>query len=64
MLRRRLDFLDQPASFFYTDGQPLGIADVDDPYRKGDTDDRASDQPGRTPVAAQRPRDPKESIDS
>lgn len=35
VLRRRLEFLDQPASFFYTDGQPLAVADVDDSYRKG-----------------------------
>ncbi|MFO6453435.1 MULTISPECIES: PadR family transcriptional regulator [unclassified Aeromicrobium] len=36
VLRRRLDFLDEPgASFFYEAGQPLGADDIDDPYRRG-----------------------------
>jgi len=35
VLRRRLDFLDQPASFFYEGGTPLKAADFDDPYRRG-----------------------------
>ncbi|WP_194956520.1 PadR family transcriptional regulator [Aeromicrobium phoceense] len=36
VLRRRLDFLDQPGvSFFYESDQPLAAGDVDDPYRRG-----------------------------
>ncbi|MGN9844494.1 PadR family transcriptional regulator [Nonomuraea sp. H19] len=35
VLRRRLEFLEQPASFFYDGGQPLHSRDVDDPYRRG-----------------------------
>ncbi|PWD52560.1 PadR family transcriptional regulator [Serinibacter arcticus] len=38
VLRRRLDFLDQPASFFY-DGErgdrPVRAEEVEDPYRRG-----------------------------
>jgi DNA-binding PadR family transcriptional regulator len=35
VLRRRLDFLSQPASFFYQDGKPLKADDIADPYRRG-----------------------------
>lgn len=35
VLRRRLDFLSQPASFFYEDGRPLKADDISDPYRRG-----------------------------
>jgi DNA-binding PadR family transcriptional regulator len=35
VLRRRLDFLDQPASFFYEGRTPLKAKDIDDPYRRG-----------------------------
>ena len=35
MLRRRLDFLETPATFFSRGGQRLTSADVDDPFRQG-----------------------------
>ncbi|MEO3869040.1 PadR family transcriptional regulator [Nonomuraea sp. B12E4] len=35
VLRRRLEFLEQPASFFYDRDQPLRAGDMDDPYRRG-----------------------------
>ncbi|WP_018348831.1 PadR family transcriptional regulator [Longispora albida] len=35
VLRRRLDFLTQPASFFYDGDRPLRAADFDDPFRQG-----------------------------
>lgn len=35
VLRRRLDFLSQPASFFSHSGTPSRVKDVDDRYRKG-----------------------------
>lgn len=35
VLRRRLDFLDQPASFFYDSGHPLRAKEIEDPYRRG-----------------------------
>ncbi|MBW8700733.1 hypothetical protein MBT84_14120 [Streptomyces sp. MBT84] len=35
VLRRRLDFLEQPASFFHDGDRPLTAADTDDPYRRG-----------------------------
>jgi DNA-binding PadR family transcriptional regulator len=35
VLRRRLAFLEQPASFFYEGDQPLRAEDVADPYRRG-----------------------------
>lgn len=35
VLRRRLDFLSQPASFFSREGTPSRVKDVDDRYRKG-----------------------------
>ncbi|RJL25063.1 PadR family transcriptional regulator [Bailinhaonella thermotolerans] len=35
VLRRRLDFLEEPSSFFYRDGAPLRAEDVEDPYRRG-----------------------------
>lgn len=35
VLRRRLDFLEAPASFFYDGPRPLRIDEVDDPYRRG-----------------------------
>ncbi|MGA4843663.1 PadR family transcriptional regulator [Streptomyces sp. G45] len=35
VLRRRLEFLERPASFFYDGDRPLGADDVEDPYRRG-----------------------------
>jgi len=35
VLRRRLEFLEQPASFFYDEDRPLRADDVTDPYRRG-----------------------------
>ncbi|MFJ3714718.1 PadR family transcriptional regulator [Streptomyces sp. NPDC090057] len=35
VLRRRLEFLEQPASFFYDGDRPLGAEDTPDPYRRG-----------------------------
>jgi DNA-binding PadR family transcriptional regulator len=35
VLRRRLAFLDQPASFFYDGAHPLRAKEIDDPYRHG-----------------------------
>lgn len=35
VLRRRLEFLEQPASFFYDGDNPLRAEDVGDPYRRG-----------------------------
>ncbi|MFE9425285.1 PadR family transcriptional regulator [Kitasatospora sp. NPDC006697] len=35
VLRRRLAFLDEPASFFYEDGRPLRAEEVTDPFRGG-----------------------------
>jgi DNA-binding PadR family transcriptional regulator len=35
VLRRRLDFLERPASFFYDGERPLRADEVDDPYRRG-----------------------------
>ncbi|GAA3150131.1 MULTISPECIES: PadR family transcriptional regulator [Nonomuraea] len=35
VLRRRLAFLEQPASFFHDGDRPLRAADVADPYRRG-----------------------------
>lgn len=35
VLRRRLEFLSQPASFFYDGERPLQADDLDDPYRRG-----------------------------
>jgi DNA-binding PadR family transcriptional regulator len=35
VLRRRLAFLDQPASFFYDGDRPLRESDMTDPYRRG-----------------------------
>ncbi|WP_205325076.1 PadR family transcriptional regulator [Glycomyces sp. YM15] len=35
VLRRRLDFLDQPASFFYDGTHPLRAEEIEDPYRQG-----------------------------
>ncbi|NUT37255.1 MAG: PadR family transcriptional regulator [Hamadaea sp.] len=35
VLRRRLDFLTQPASFFWDGDRPLRAADFDDPFRRG-----------------------------
>ncbi|RZL80395.1 MAG: PadR family transcriptional regulator [Rhodococcus sp. (in: high G+C Gram-positive bacteria)] len=35
VLRRRLAFLEAPASFFYDGDRPLRAEDVDDPYRRG-----------------------------
>ena len=35
VLRRRLDFLDTPSSFFYDGDRPLRATEVGDPYREG-----------------------------
>ncbi|GAA1952850.1 PadR family transcriptional regulator [Catenulispora subtropica] len=35
VLRRRLVFLETPASFFYDGDKPLRAEDVDDPFRRG-----------------------------
>lgn len=35
VLRRRLDFLETPASFFYRDGQPVRAEEADDLFRQG-----------------------------
>ncbi|WP_336206014.1 PadR family transcriptional regulator [Nonomuraea sp. LPB2021202275-12-8] len=35
VLRRRLAFLEAPASFFYERGKPVRIQDEPDPYRRG-----------------------------
>ncbi|GAA1305738.1 PadR family transcriptional regulator [Streptomyces sanglieri] len=35
VLRRRLEFLEQPASFFHDGDVPLGVEDTGDPYRRG-----------------------------
>lgn len=35
VLRRRLTFLEEPASFFYDGNLPLRAEDVADPYRRG-----------------------------
>lgn len=35
VLQRRLDFLAQPASFFYDGDQPLKAVEIEDPYRQG-----------------------------
>ncbi|MFD0276122.1 PadR family transcriptional regulator [Kitasatospora sp. NPDC127111] len=35
VLRRRLAFLSEPASFFYDGERPVGAEDVDDPFRRG-----------------------------
>ncbi|QTZ95792.1 PadR family transcriptional regulator [Streptomyces auratus] len=35
VLRRRLEFLEQPRSFFYDGDRPLGAEDTADPYRRG-----------------------------
>ena len=35
VLRRRLAFLDEPASFFYEGDRPLRAEELDDPFRRG-----------------------------
>ncbi|MEU6370209.1 PadR family transcriptional regulator [Streptomyces sp. NPDC046931] len=35
VLRRRLAFLEQPASFFHEGDRPLSAEETDDPYRRG-----------------------------
>lgn len=35
VLRRRLEFLEQPASFFHDGDRPMSADDTDDPYRRG-----------------------------
>ncbi|MDX2680615.1 PadR family transcriptional regulator [Streptomyces sp. NY05-11A] len=35
VLRRRLDFLEKPASFFYDGDRPLSAEEVADPYHRG-----------------------------
>ncbi|MFF6998934.1 helix-turn-helix transcriptional regulator [Streptomyces sp. NPDC008313] len=35
VLRRRQDFLDTPASFFYRDGEPVRAEEAPDPFRQG-----------------------------
>ncbi|MEV6883584.1 PadR family transcriptional regulator [Streptomyces sp. NPDC051135] len=35
VLRRRLAFLEEPASFFYDGDRPLGAEELEDPFRRG-----------------------------
>ncbi|MFD7535495.1 PadR family transcriptional regulator [Streptomyces sp. NPDC059819] len=35
VLRRRLTFLEEPASFFYDGERPISAEELDDPYRQG-----------------------------
>ena len=35
MLRRRLDFLETPTSFFYASGRPVRAEEADDLFRQG-----------------------------
>jgi len=35
VLRRRLEFLEQPSSFFYEGDRPLPAEELDDPFRQG-----------------------------
>ncbi|MFC7219372.1 PadR family transcriptional regulator [Streptomyces polyrhachis] len=35
VLRRRLDLLEEPTSFFYDKGRPVRVEDVADPFRRG-----------------------------
>ncbi|MGW8328445.1 PadR family transcriptional regulator [Streptomyces sp. NPDC055897] len=35
VLRRRLAFLEEPASFFYDGERPIAAEELDDPYRRG-----------------------------
>lgn len=35
VLRRRLAFLSEPASFFYDGERPVGAEEMDDPFRRG-----------------------------
>ncbi|MFI7342762.1 PadR family transcriptional regulator [Streptomyces sp. NPDC050085] len=35
VLQRRLDFLEEPASFFYEGGRPLRAEELGDPFRRG-----------------------------
>jgi hypothetical protein len=35
VLRRRLEFLEEPASFFHDGDRLLSADDTDDPYRRG-----------------------------
>jgi hypothetical protein len=35
VLRRRLDFLSEPSSYFYDGDRPLGAEAVGDPFRRG-----------------------------
>ncbi|MDJ0463915.1 PadR family transcriptional regulator [Streptomyces sp. H27-C3] len=35
VLRRRLEFLEEPASFFYEGDRPLRAEELDDPFRRG-----------------------------
>jgi DNA-binding PadR family transcriptional regulator len=35
VLQRRLDFLEEPASFFYDGDRPLPAEELDDPFRRG-----------------------------
>ncbi|WP_336112916.1 PadR family transcriptional regulator [Streptomyces sp. PTD9-10] len=35
VLRRRLSFLEEPASFFYDGDRPLAAEELDDPFRRG-----------------------------
>lgn len=41
-LRRRLAFLQEPASFFYDGDRPPAAEDLDDPFRRGATVVRAT----------------------
>lgn len=35
MLRRRLVFLEEPASFFYDGDRPMRAEELEDPFRRG-----------------------------
>ncbi|WP_369184715.1 PadR family transcriptional regulator [Streptomyces sp. Y1] len=35
VLRRRLEFMDRPASYFYADGKPVRATEMDDRFRRG-----------------------------
>ncbi|WP_053616928.1 PadR family transcriptional regulator [Nocardiopsis sp. NRRL B-16309] len=35
VLRRRLEFLEAPASFFYEGDRPMRVSEISDPYRRG-----------------------------
>ena len=52
VLRRRLAFLEEPASFFYEGDRPLRAEELDDPVPARHPHHRARHEPGRTGLAA------------